>query len=356
MDGQPSTLRKVAPVSGHDSEPSSRTRIMSTINVTPDSFSDGGVHNLVQDAVNYALSGVKVGADIIDIGERKLVKLHNKLNRSGGYSTRPGASYVTPSEEISRVVPVIELLRGKLSPSTLISVDTFRGTVADAAIKAGADIINDVRALGGDPDEPEGASILDVAVRTGVPVIMMHSRGDDAGKNNILDSIPAGASTVSGIDAVVNVVRDELGAKVAKAIRAGVRRWNIVVDPGIGFSKGGQVGEGNIRIIRNLKQLTIPSPEPKTPLPANTRLSTALRASPMTDLPVLVGTSKKSFLGKIMPKDPENGQVRPAKERGWATAAAITSAIQQGCNIVRVHDVAEMKDVVAVADAIWRSH
>ncbi|KAF8323770.1 Dihydropteroate synthase, partial [Clavulina sp. PMI_390] len=265
-----------------------RTYVMGTLNVTPDSFSDGGLNNTIPTALDYARAAVNHGADIIDVG---------------GYSTRPGASEVTTEEEISRVVPVIRSIR-EAGITVPISIDTFRPAVALAAVQAGANCINDVRGL----REP---GYYSAARSLGVPVIMMHSRGHDAS-----------ADKDYGLDGVMNTVCLELGAQVSSAIQAGVRRWNIIVDPGIGFSK---TVSGNLEMIQGF--------------PHNY----------MAGMPVLVGTSRKSYLGAVI-KRPD----APASERDHATVAAAVASIQQGCDIIRVHDVLAGADAAKVADALYR--
>ena len=216
------------------SSPPRRTCLMATLNVTPDSFSDGSDHTTLQAALNYATTSAAAGADIIDIG---------------GYSTRPGAAYVSPDEEKNRVVPVIVSIRaspppgnttttttaGKTNAPALISVDTFRPDVARAAVLAGANCINDVHAFTG-PDYPPTApsasayfaDMKRTARELGVPVILMHSRGD-AGANK----------DYSRCDSVLQGVAKELGEKVEAIVRGpgGLRRWLVMVDPGVGFSK-----------------------------------------------------------------------------------------------------------------------
>ncbi|KZT43372.1 Dihydropteroate synthase, partial [Sistotremastrum suecicum HHB10207 ss-3] len=299
---------------------SKKTYIMATLNVTPDSFSDGGQHSSIEDAVTYVHNSVAQGADIIDIG---------------GYSTRPGAAFVSPEEELRRVVPVIQRLREQ-GLTVPISVDTFRASVADAALAAGADIINDVRALDEDP------AMRAVAGKRGVPVILMHSRPGDAGKNK-------GYGDLGG---VITGVKRELGEKVSKARRTpGIRRWNVVVDPGIGFNKS---VEDNLTLLRHHATLTdsgLVTATPQKSLRAvwedQQRLETE---RPMEGMPTLIGASRKSFLGRVI-GDPD----RDPSLRAWATAAAVTVAVQQKTDIVRVHDIKEMKDVLAIADAVWRA-
>ena len=316
---------------------------MATLNSTPDSFSDGSLHNSLPAAVSYATSSVAAGADIIDIG---------------GYSTRPGAAYVSPEEEISRVVPIIQALRNQQQqqPGTtttttklkdaLISVDTFRADVAKAAVLAGANCINDVYAFTG-PGYPLTEASADhllsmrrVARELAVPVVLMHSRGD-AGSNKDYSTYAGGAGM-----AVLEGIRVELGDKVDAIVkgRNGVRRWFVIVDGGVGFSKD---AEGNLDLLRDASLIT-----------ADISLtSDGGRPNPLAGYPQLVGASRKSFLERILEQpdsgDGYKGRKTEARERGWATAAAVACAVQQGALAVRVHDVMEMGDVVRVASALW---
>ena len=310
--------------------PPRRTRLMATLNVTPDSFSDGSDHTTLSAALSYATTSAAAGADIVDVG---------------GYSTRPGAAYVSPADEADRVVPVIAGIRALQSPDTagtknvLISVDTFRALVASAAVLAGANCINDVHSFTG-PDYPPSAvsaaayfaDMKKTARELAVPVILMHSRGD-AGQNK----------DYSRYGSVVQGVAQELGEKVEAIVRGpgGVRRWLVMVDPGIGFSKS---LDGNLQVLRDASSIT------------NERTKDGVW-NPLRGYPQLIGVSRKSFLGDILSQPTEDGTYRgrqtTPKERGWATAAAVTSAIQQGAAVVRVHDVAELGDVVRVADSIW---
>jgi len=309
---------------------------MATLNVTPDSFSDGSDHTTLSGALNYAMSSIAAGADIIDVG---------------GYSTRPGAAYVSPDEEKNRVVPVIAAIRASPPPKntttgkqqytpSLISVDTFRPEVARAAILAGANCINDVHAFTG-PDYPPSESsasayfveMKKTARLSGVPVILMHSRGDSGGNKDY-----------SRFDSVLQGVTKELGEKVEAIVRGpgGVRRWLVMVDPGVGFSK---TLEGNLQVLRDSASIT-----------ADIRSEDGAW-NPLRGYPLLIGTSRKSFLGTILsqPNDERihQGRQTTPKERGWATAATVACAVQQGAAVVRVHDVLELGDVVRVADAIW---
>jgi dihydroneopterin aldolase/2-amino-4-hydroxy-6-hydroxymethyldihydropteridine diphosphokinase/dihydropteroate synthase len=304
---------------------------MATLNVTPDSFSDGSDYTTLSAALNYAASSATAGADIIDVG---------------GYSTRPGAAYVSRDEETSRVVPVIAAIRasplntttGKNAP--LISVDTFRPYIAHAAVLAGANCINDVHAFTGPDYPPTAASawgylagMKEISRGLGVPVILMHSRGD-AGANK----------DYSNYDTATQGVAKELADKVEAIVRGpgGVRRWLVMVDPGIGFSKS---LEDNLQVLRNSASIT-----------ADVRTENGVW-NPLRGYPLLIGASRKSFLGTILSQPDEDGAYQgrktTPKERGWATAAAVTCAVQQGAAVLRVHDVPELGDVVRVADAIW---
>ncbi|KAG8714048.1 trifunctional dihydropteroate synthetase [Ceratobasidium sp. 394] len=307
---QPTPMRRVMPLfPTHPPSSSPRpywtwgtqTLLMATLNTTPDSFSDGGDHNQLSPALSYAHRSLASGAHVIDVG---------------GYSTRPHAKAVGVEEEIERIVPVIKVLREK---GVVVSVDTFRGSVAREAILAGASWVNDVRAGRGEylssslpRDRP---TTFDVSREFGCPIVLMHSR--EAAHED--KEYPEG---------VLQGVRRELGACVEEALQAGVRRWNIIVDPGYGFSK---TVEGNVELVRNLGDL----------------ISTA---GVLKNLPILAGTSRKSYLGAVV-----GGKAgEEAKARDWATAAAVGACVQAGADIVRVHNVEAMKDVVSVADRIWR--
>ena len=306
------------------------TRLMATLNVTPDSFSDGADHTALPAALAYAASSARAGAHIVDVG---------------GYSTRPGAAHVSPEDEIARVVPVIEGIRGTEGGSdVLVSVDTFRPDVARAAVLAGANCTNDVHAFTG-PEYPRTiassspspaayfAGMKETARRFAVPVVLMHSRGD-AGANK----------DYSRYGSVVDGVVQELGEKVEAVVRGpgGVRRWLVMIDPGIGFSKS---VDDNLVVLRNSASIT-----------AGARTGDG-GWNPLRGYPQLIGASRKSFLGNILSQPDKSGtyegrQTTP-KERGWATTATVASAVQQGAAVVRVHDVLEMGDVIRVANAIW---
>lgn len=265
-----------------------RTLTMGVINVTPDSFSDGGFYLDTQTAVARAFELERDGADILDVG---------------GQSTRPGASAISEDEELARVLPVLEGLRGKLRIP--VSLDTQRAAVAEAGIAAGAEIINDVSALRADP------ALSEVVRRRRVALVLMHMRGSP-------QSMQRGPFAT-------NVVRDVLAGlreAMRRAERAGIRKSRLLVDPGIGFGKSYRQ---NCELLARLPELA--------------RL----------DCPLLVGTSRKAFIGWILS---ERNEPRPADRRQWGTAATVASAILGGAHVVRVHDVAEMADVARVTDAI----
>src|SRR5688572_10674637 len=255
-----------------------RTLIMGILNVTPDSFSDGGLFTSVDDAVAHAERLVSEGADIIDVG---------------GESTRPGGEPVSAEEEISRVVPVIEGLVRRVSVP--LSVDTTKSEVARAALDAGASIVNDISTLRFD------FYVADVAARVGAGLVLMHSRGTPA----TLHRLPPVAD-------IMDEVTSSLRASIAMAERRGVKRESIVIDPGIGFGKS---QEQNLELIAKLDQL--------------------IEAFP--DLPMLVGTSRKSFIGRIL-SDPD-GTPASADQRLHGTLASTTAAVLHGAHMVRVHDV-----------------
>lgn len=273
-----------------------KTHVMSILNLTPDSFSDGGMHSTsdLSTLERTIYSHIEAGATIIDVG---------------GQSTRPGAVEVTGAEEISRILPAIKLIRSLPEAEGIaISVDTYRADVAEAAIKAGADIVNDVSAGNLDPN------MLATVAKLGCTACLMHMRGTPETMNKL----------VSYPDGVVETVGQELLNRVQEAENAGIRRWRIILDPGIGFAK---MQEQNLELLRRL---------------GNLRNFPGLHG-----IPWLIGASRKSFVGKIT-------GVKEARERTWGTAAAISAAIQGGADIVRVHDVEEMGKVAKMADAVWR--
>ncbi len=263
-----------------------RTYLMGILNVTPDSFSDGGLFNTTSAALAQAQTMVDAGADIIDIG---------------GQSTRPGAEQITLTEELDRVLSVLQIIRPKITIP--ISVDTTRAEVAQAAVKAGADIVNDISGGTYDPE------MLPTVAKLDVPIMLMHIRGT-----------PQTMQQLTDYQDLMGEIYSFLSQQIKAAITAGIQQEKIIIDPGIGFAKN---YDQNLEIIRSL-------PTFKT-----------------LKCPILVGASRKSFIGKIL------NQPEP-KARVWGTAAACCAAIFNGADILRVHDVAEMRDVSLVADAIYR--
>ncbi|KAK4554562.1 trifunctional dihydropteroate synthetase [Recurvomyces mirabilis] len=278
--------------------PKRRTQVMSILNVTPDSFSDGGVHEPTDlEALKASVSAhIVAGATIIDIG---------------GQSSRPNAPDVTADDEITRILPAIQAIKSLPAAEHIaISIDTYRASVAEAAIKAGAHIINDIS--GGLLD----AEMLSTIARLGCTYIIMHMRGTpDTMQNEENLQYPAG---------LVPTISAELKARLQAAEEAGIRRWRIILDPGIGFSK---TVDQNLEILRELPALR--------------------QRAELRDMSWLVGSSRKGFVGKVT-------DVAEAKDRTWGTAATVTAAVQGGAEIVRVHDVAEMAQVVKMSDAIYR--
>ena len=260
---------------------------MGILNVTPDSFADGGDRFAPDDAMAGALEMARQGADLVDIGAE---------------STRPGADPLPAEEELRRLVPVLEGLRGRIEIP--ISVDTYKAEVAERAIDLGAAIVNDVSGLTFDP------GLAAVVARRRVPVILMHTRGRSKGMyERAVYTDPPGE------------VAAELAARVAAAEAAGIPRAQVIVDPGLGFAKR---AEHSLAVLAGLPRLAA------------------------LGCPILVGPSRKSFLRATL------GDVPPS-ERRWGTAAAVAAAVLLGAHIVRVHDVREMADVVRVADALRRA-
>ncbi|WP_080805827.1 dihydropteroate synthase [Halomicronema hongdechloris] len=269
----------------------SRTYLMGILNVTPDSFSDGGQFDTVEAALAQAQRLVHADLDILDIG---------------GQSTRPGAAEVSVGEEIERVIPVIAALRAHSDPALQtipISVDTTRAQVARAAIRAGADLVNDIS--GGTFDSAMLSTVADL----GVPIVLMHIRGT-----------PATMQQYTDYEDVVGDIARFLRRQIDDAIAVGIDPSHIAIDPGIGFAKS---YPQNIDVLQRLRDLQA------------------------LGYPLLVGPSRKSFIGWILDQpDPQ--------QRLWGTAAACCAAIAHGADMLRVHDGPEMRDVCRVADAIWR--
>ncbi len=269
-----------------------RTYLMGVLNVTPDSFSDGGQFNTLDAALQQAHRLAQDGADLLDIG---------------GQSTRPQAEDVPLEEELRRVIPVIQTIRqgsADFAPlKTLISVDTTKAAVARAAIAAGADVVNDISGATFDPD------MLSTVAELGVPIVLMHIRGT-----------PKTMQQLTDYQDVVGEVYDFLARRIEAAIAHGIPHHHIAIDPGIGFAKTAAQSLELLRCLEAFKPL---------------------------GCPILIGPSRKSFIGHILNQpDPQ--------QRIWGTAAACAMAIAHGADILRVHDVAEMRDVCRVADAIAR--
>ncbi len=300
-----------------------RTYLMGILNVTPDSFSDGGDFNTLETALVQAEHFIEAGADIIDVG---------------GQSSRPGADVISLEEELHRVVPVIEVLskrrneiltnkkngkneslinkingenesltnkiNGHLARSTVaISVDTTRAEVARAAVEAGADIVNDISA--GTFEE----EMLPVVAALGVPIVLMHIKGT-----------PKTMQQLTDYEDLIGEIYEFLESRIEAAVAAGIDKSKIIIDPGIGFAK---TYAQSLEILRELARFK------------------------GLNCPILIGVSRKSFIGQILDR-PE------PKERVWGTAAACVAAIANSADIVRVHDVREIFDVCRVADAIIR--
>jgi dihydropteroate synthase len=292
-----------------------KTLVMGVLNITPDSFSDGGKFLSPRNAIQHALALEKAGADILDIGAE---------------STRPGSAEISVVEELRRLLPVLQALRGKIKIP--ISIDTRKSSVAQITLGAGAEIINDVSALRYDP------RLADVVAGKQCGLILMHMRGE-----------PATMQTASFAKNVVADVNNGLRASLAVALKAGVRKSQIVLDPGIGFGKS---FPQNYELLRRMPEIA--------------RLG----------YPLAVGTSRKGFLGHTLALAKEgafderarhsassarklatlrsNKPVR-SEERLFATAATVAASILGGAHIVRVHDVAEMAQVAAVSDRILDS-
>lgn len=267
----------------------SRTYLMGILNVTPDSFSDGGLYDDVNAAIVQATHMRNNGVDILDIG---------------GQSTKPNAADVSLEEELHRVIPIVRAIRADRSFDTImISIDTTKAIVAKEAIAAGADMINDVS--GGTFDD----DMFSTVAALNVPIILMHLRGT-----------PKTMQQLTQYDNLANEIITFLQSRIKVAIASGIDSNKIIIDPGIGFAK---TSEQSLQLLQELEKFKI------------------------LNCPILVGTSRKSFIGKIL------GESDPSK-RVWGTAATCCGAIANGANILRVHDVAEMYDVMRVADAIWR--
>ncbi|KOA20126.1 dihydropteroate synthase [Clostridium homopropionicum DSM 5847] len=255
-----------------------RTYIMGILNITPDSFSDGGKYNNIEAAIKHAKEMIEAGADIIDIG---------------GESTRPNFVEISPEEEIKRVAPIIEVLSKELDVP--ISIDTYKGVVAEKAIEAGASLINDI--WGFKRDE----QMARIAAKYEVTCCLMHNR-ENKNYNNLIE----------------DVIRD-LRESIDIALKAGIKSENIMIDPGIGFAK---TYEDNLKVMSNLDKLNV------------------------LGYPVLLGTSRKSMIGIALNL--------PVNERVEGTVATTVIGIMKGCDFVRVHDIKENKRAAVMTDAIVR--
>jgi len=262
-----------------------RTRLMGIVNVTPDSFSDGGYFYDTLDAIAHAYWLIDEGADLLDVG---------------GASSRPGAEPVPADEELRRVLPVVKEIAGRAG--YLVSVDTFSYEVAARCLEAGAQIVNDITGLQGD------SRLADLIADSGAGLVLMHMRGD-----------PQTMQSLTDYDNLEEDIRVFWERQVALAQAAGVSARQIVLDPGIGFSK---TAEQNLRLINNLNRIRLAS------------------------YPLLLGVSRKSFIGKITGAD--------VKHRLLGTAGAVAACVMNGAEIVRIHDVEAMREVLSVVDAIKR--
>lgn len=259
---------------------------MGILNVTPDSFSDAGKFFKLDDAVKQGIKMAEDGADIIDVG---------------GESTRPGSNPITIAEELSRVIPVIESLSKQINVP--ISIDTYKARVAKEALDAGAQMINDISALRFDPEMKKFAKEFEV------PIVLMHIKGT-----------PRNMQENPTYEDVISEITEYLRQSIHIALEAGISREKIIVDPGIGFGKR---LEDNLNILKNLKKFSI------------------------LNCPVLIGCSRKSFIGKILDL--------PVEERLEGSLAVLAVVIMNGANIVRVHDIKESRRVADLVDAISKA-
>ena len=264
--------------------PNRETLVMGIVNVTPDSFSDGGKFFSPEVAISHASKLITQGEDIIDIG---------------GESTRPGAEQVSESEELKRVIPVIEKIRTD-NPTILISIDTTKASVAKHAVEAGADIINDVSGLSFDNN------MIGIVESFNIPVVIMHMKGN-----------PQNMQLNPKYKDIVNEILDFFKMKIKIAIQSGINRSMIILDPGIGF---GKTVEHNFELLSRLNEFNV------------------------LELPIMIGPSRKSFIGIALDLPPE--------DRVEGTAAAVSAGVMNGASIVRVHDVKSMKRVVRIIEKV----
>jgi dihydropteroate synthase len=266
-----------------------RTYLMGVLNVTPDSSSDGGLHGSPDAAVARGLELAQAGADVLDIG---------------GESTRPGATAISSDEEVARVLPVIERLRARVEVP--LSIDTSKSAVARAALAAGATLVNDVTAFGQDPE------LASVTAAAGAAVCLMHMRGT-----------PRTMQSDPRYDDVVAEILEHLSHAIDRAEAGGIPRARVLIDPGIGF---GKTAAHNLFLLRHLRELRL------------------------LGCPVLVGTSRKSFVGALI------GQKAPDQRLFGTLGSVAAVAASAGADLVRVHDVGEARDALAVVDAISRAN
>ena len=260
-------------------------KLMGIVNVTPDSFSDGGLFLDAGSAIDHGRKLAAEGAEILDVG---------------GESTRPGAAAIGAEEELERVAPVVETLAGASGPGVPVSIDTAKRAVAEAALEAGAKIVNDVTALRGDPE------LAPLCADRGCGLVLMHMLGD-----------PRTMQDDPRYDDVVDDVRAFLGERIESAISAGIAEDRIWVDPGIGF---GKTVEHNLELLRRLGELG------------------------ELGRPIVIGTSRKSFIGKLTGAGVE--------ERLGGTVASNVLAYANGADVLRVHDVAPVREAIQTADAV----
>ncbi len=270
--------------SSYNLELGKRTLVMGILNVTPDSFSDGGLYNRLDKALDHAERMVEDGADIIDVG---------------GESSRPGSEPVHESTELERVLPIIEKLAKKVKIP--ISIDTYKASVAERALDAGASMVNDISAL----EDPKMASVV---AKFAVPIILMHKQGN-----------PKDMQVNPSYSPLIPEIIAYLQSRIQLAVDQGIKSDQIIIDPGIGF---GKTTDHNLEILHDLRKFKF------------------------LNKPILIGTSRKSFIGKVLNL--------PVEERLEGTAATVAIAIANGADIIRVHDVKEMKRVALMTDAIVR--
>ena len=267
----------------------SQPHVMGILNVTPDSFSDGGQFTAIDSAITHAKDMIGAGATIIDIG---------------GESTRPNAAIVATNEELQRVIPVVKAIRQQLGDGVWLSIDTSNPIVMQAAFEAGADIWNDVRAL-----KREGAA--EMAAKLDIPVMLMHMRGEPTTMNNLAQ-----------YDDVIKEVSTELTARIAEVTNAGIKREKIIIDPGFGFAKN---YEHHCALLSQLERLQT------------------------LGLPMMFGISRKRFLAEVLRKSGVEALANTqALERDAVGTAAGIFALQQGASIIRTHNVAMMQQAVTL--------